>query len=390
MTFSDNVTVLEREGRTFYIVGTAHISQRSVEEVRDVIERVRPDTVCVELCRTRHDTLMDATRWRRLDIFQIIRQKKVLFLLANLALSAYQRRLGDELGVRPGAELMAAVEKAREIGADLVLADRDIQATLKRTWRNLSFGSKLKVLGALFEVFFTREELTEEALEKLKDRDHITEVMKAFAQEVPQVKGPLIDERDLYLASSIFEAPGRTVVAVVGAGHVEGIVAHFGEPVDRAALSVIPPPARWTGALKWIIPALILAAFYVGYTKHEGERFDEMLYAWILPNAVAAGFFGLLAGARVLSVLTAIVASPITSLNPTIGAGMVVGLLEAWLRRPTVEDCERVPDDMTSLRGLYRNRFTRVLLVAAMVTLGSALGAWIGAGWVTKIFIETA
>ena len=378
MDLGPNVTVLEHGGRTFYIVGTAHISQRSVEDVRNTIDAVEPDTVCVELCQTRYDALVDDSRWKRLDIFQVIRERKFLFLLANLALSSYQRRLGETLGVQPGAELMAGVAKAEEIGAELVLADRDIQATLKRTWANVRFFDKLKLLGAVSGVFFSREDLTEEDLEELKDRDTLNETMQAFAKEMPRVQGPLIDERDRYLMSAIEDAPGETVVAVVGAGHVEGMVGYLGRGADREALSVIPPQKTWAKALKWVIPALILGAFAFGYTKLAGHTFQDMVEAWVLPNAISAAIFCALAGARPLSALTAAIVSPITSLNPALPAGGVVGLLEAWLRKPTVADARRLADDSMTLKGLYKNPFSRVLWVAVMTNLGSALGAYIG------------
>lgn len=378
-----NVTVLERDGRTFYLVGTAHVSQKSVLEVRATIEAVRPETVAIELCQTRYDAMTDEDRWRKLDVFQIIRQKKVLFTVANLALSAYQRKIGDKLGVKPGAEQLEAVQAAKDVGAELVLADRDIQATLKRTWRNLSLWDRAKVFSGLLGGF-EGEEITEEKLEQLKDRDHVSEAMEAFAKELPKIQGPLIDERDRYLMSSVEDAPGKTVVAVVGAGHVRGMVSYFGKPVDRAALTVIPPPKRWVGLLKWIIPALVMAAFYYGYTKHEGESLERMLLAWIIPNSVMAALLTAVALGKPLSILTAAISSPITSLNPTLGAGMVVGLVEAWLRKPTVGDCERIGEDATSVRGVYRNRFLRVLLVAVMATIGSALGAWVGAALVAK------
>lgn len=385
MELGPNVTVLTREGRTFYLVGTAHISERSVREVRDTIEKVRPDTVCIELCQTRFDAMLDETRWRKLDVFQVIRQGKVLFVLAQLALSSYQKRLGDKLGVQPGAEQLEAVHVAKEVGAELVLADRDIQATLKRTWRNLGFRDKIKVAGALFGGFFNREEITEEHLEELKDRDTLNEMMKEFAKHLPKVQKPLIDERDQYLMASVEAAPGDTVVAVVGAGHVAGMQTYLGKPVDLQALSVIPPPRKWVGLLKWIIPALMISAFAFGWSKAGGQSLQMMLLSWIVPNAVLAALLTIVAGGKPLSVLTAAVASPITSLNPTIGAGMVVGLVEAWQRKPTVADCERVPEDATSIRGIYRNRFTRVLLVALLANLGSALGAYGGAFLVARL-----
>lgn len=380
-----NVTHVTYEGKDIYIVGTAHISRKSVEEVVHVIETLEPDTVCVELNPTRLESLTDATRFQKLDIFQIIREKKVLLLMTSLVLSAYQRRMGEALGVKPGAEMLAAVEKAREQGAELVLADRDIQATLKRTWRSLSFLNKSKVLASLVASFFAAGEITEEQIEELKDKDTISDMMKELAKAMPQVQVPLIDERDQYLMSSIREAPGKTIVAVVGAGHVEGMVHYLEREVNRADLTRIPPPSWLVQTLKWIIPAIVLGAFYWGYQKNAGRGLSEMVYAWVLPNAVMAGVFAVVALAKPLTVVVAMIASPITSLNPTIGAGMVTGLLEAWLRKPTVEDCERIPEDSKTWRGIYKNPFTRVLLVAVLTTIGSAVGGWIGATWVVSL-----
>lgn len=382
---SGNVTELSYEGREIFLVGTAHVSKNSVEEVRRVIDEVQPDTVCVELDKTRHEALVDEARWQRLDIFQVIKQKKVLMLMASLALSAYQRRLGDKLGVKPGAEMLAALEKATEIKAEVVLADRDIQATLKRTWAKLSFWSKAKVTGGLITALTAADEITEERIEQLKDRDTLNETLAELAKFLPQVKEPLIDERDRYLMSAIREAPGKRIVAVVGAAHVEGMVSHLNSDVDREALSRIPPPTLTSQLIKWIIPMIVIGAFYYGYTEHEGETLEKMIYAWVLPNSILAGLMAIIAGAKPLTVLTVIVASPITSLNPTIGAGMVGGLVEAWLRKPTVRDCERIPEDSTSIRGVYRNPFLRVLLVALLATMGSALGAYVGATWVVTL-----
>lgn len=378
MAEAGHVTRVEYEGKEIFIVGTAHISHRSVEEVRRVIDEVRPDTVCVELDQMRYDTLVNGEAWRKLDIFSVIRQKRVLFLLTSLALSTYQRKLGERLGVRPGEELLTAVEKAKEIGAELVLADRDVQATLKRTWANLSFWNKVRLSSELLVAPFAVAEVDEERIEQLKDRDTINEMLNEVAAALPGVKEPLIDERDRFLMSKIQESPGQRIVAVVGAGHVQGMLSHLGETVDREALSQIPPPSRTTQLLKWVIPTIILLAFYWGYQKHAGEGLQKMLLAWVLPNAIFAGLLGIAALAHPLTVLVAAAASPITSLNPTINAGVVAGLVEAWLRRPTVEDCEGVQDAVRSWRGIYRNRVTRVLLVAAAVTVGSAVGAWVG------------
>lgn len=385
---ASNVTIKRRgpDGeRTFHLIGTAHVSKKSVEEVRRVIAQLRPNTVCVELDEMRYEALTDETRWRKLDIFEVIKQRKTLFLMANLALQSFQKRLGDQLGVRPGAELVAAAEAGREVGAEVLLVDRHVQITLKRTWAALGFIEKTKLMGLLFASIFASEEITEEDVERLKDREVFQDALSQFAAHVPSVKRPLIDERDAYMMSRIEEAPGKVVVAIVGAGHVSGMTEHLGKKVDREALMRIPTPTLASRVVKWIIPVVILSAFAYGYHQHQGQGLKDMLFAWVLPNAVVAGLFTLIARGKLLSVLTAIVASPITSLNPTIGAGMVVGLVEAYLRRPTVEDCERLSSDMTSWAGMKKNPLSHILIVAIAATLGSALGAYIGFGWVLSL-----
>ena len=385
MEFSENVTILEDGKKTYYIVGTAHISQKSVDEVQEVIESVQPDTVCVELCETRYKALTDESVWKKLDIFDVIKQKKMLFLLAHIALSSYQRRMGAQLGIKPGAELMAAVKKTEEVGANLVLADRDVQVTLKRTWSNISFFQKISMLTSLFLGIFAQEDLNEEELEKLKEQENLSKMLETLAKEFPEIKESLIDERDKYLISSIEEAEGEKIVAVVGAGHVNGMKKHFGEKIDREKISQLPKPKQWTKWLKWILPIVVIALFFVGFYQKAGQDFHMMLTAWILPNAVMCALLAIVAGAKLLTILVAFIASPITSLNPAIGAGMVTGIVEAWLRKPTVEDCERINTDITSFSGIYKNAFTRVLLVAVLSNFGSALGAWISIGWLIKL-----
>ncbi len=371
--------------RTFYIVGTAHVSEASANEVREVIEAVQPDTVCLELCQTRYDALTDEDRWKKLDVFRVIRDGKTLMLLANLAIGAYQRRMGAQLGVQPGAELLAGAESAESIGAKIELVDREIQTTLRRTWANVSFWRKAELISAILASTLTRETLDEDAIEELKEQANLSKMLEEFSEALPEVKGPLIDERDAYLMSGIESAPGENIVAVVGAAHVPGMKRLFQTEVDRDRLDEQPQRATWTKGIKWLVPALVMAAFFVGYFKHQDETFEQMLYAWVIPNSVLAAIMTTLALAKPLSVIVAFIASPITSLNPLLGAGMVVGLLEAWLRKPTVEDAERINEDVQSLSGFYRNPFTRVLLVAFMATLGSALGAWVGAGWVVTL-----
>jgi pheromone shutdown-related protein TraB len=377
---------------TFHIVGTAHVSQRSVDEVRAVIAEVRPDAVCVELDQTRYDTLTKASAFRDLDVFKVVREGRTLYLLAHLALASYQRRIGASLGVKPGAELLAAVEAARASAIPVELIDRDINITLKRTWRNLGLWKRSMLLSSLIVGFETDdpkagEPITEKSIEDLKEAKALSEMLSELGRVVPQIKAPLIDERDQYMASKLAEvgAGRRSVVAVVGAAHVPGIQAWFGTPIDRAALDRIPPPSLVWRIIKWLVPILFLAALVWGWRRSDTTSFMEMMLAWILPTSIGAGVCTLLSGGSLLSVASAVIVSPVAAIHPLLGTGMVVGVVEAWSRRPSVADCERLPEDIQSFRGFWRNPVTRILIVAVASGIGTAVGFWVGVGWVASL-----
>ena len=385
----NSVTTLDHEGTKYFVVGTAHVSQRSVDEVRHVIEEVKPALVCVELCKPRHDALTKDSAFRDLDVFKVVREGKTLYLLAHLALSSYQRRIGASLGVKPGAELLAAVTTAREQGIPIELIDRDINITLKRTWANLGLWKRSLLISSLLVGWDDKkgDEVTEQTVEDLKEPKALSEMLTELGQAVPEVKGPLVDERDKYLVSKMVEAGAgkRSVVAVVGAAHVPGMTEHIGTVVDRSALERVPPPSMIWQIIKWGIPALFIVALIWGWQRSETTSFAEMMLAWILPTSILAGALTLLAGGSILSVLAALLVAPIAAIHPLLGTGMVVGVIEAWRRKPSVADCERLPEDVQSLRGFWRNPVTRILLIAVASGLGTAIGFWIGVGWVASL-----
>lgn len=382
-----HVTVIKDGNRTFHIVGTAHVSEKSRQEVARLIEEIHPDQVCVELCQERYDGYYDADKWKKLDIFQVIKKGKFLYLLANLAISAYQRRMGATLGVKPGAELIGAAEDAQKHGAEIVLIDRNINVTLKRVWGNLGFFTKCKLLGAILDSLLGDDESKEETskeIENLKSDANLSAMMEEFAKEMPQVHKPLIDERDRYLVSKMRECTGQNVIAVVGAGHVPGMKRYYKEEIDRTDLEKLPKPSIIWTLVKWIIPIVLIGGIAYGVITHGTGTLYEMLKAWILPNSICCLAFAILAKAHPLTILASIIVSPITSTTPVIGAGIVLGLQEAWLRKPTVEDCEDLPNVHT-LGDFYRNKFTHVLIVCMLTMIGSALGAWIGIALIAKI-----
>lgn len=382
---NEHIHTVKYGSKTIHIVGTAHISKQSVEEVRSVIDRVQPDTVCVELDKNRYQAMMDPNRWRKLNVFEVIKQRKGLQLLLNIIIGSFQRRIGQRFGIEPGAEFKAAIEAAEAQQAALELVDRDIQITFKRTWRKLGFAKKLTVLSLILDSLFEGEELTEAEVEAMKASDQLTELMRQFAEKMPSVQETLIDERDQYMMHAIRNAPGETIVAVVGAGHVQGMLNYLEADLEPETLNLVPRGTNWTTMAQWLIPALFLYAIYNGYQQASGQTVVEMMSGWVLPNALFSALLTAIAGGRVLSVVAAAFASPLTSLVPLVGTGFFVGYLEAKLRKPTVEDCERIPEDAVDLPGIYRNRFTRVLLVFFMSNLGSSLGAIIGISWVISL-----
>lgn len=366
------------EEQTFHLIGTAHISKKSVEEVTLAIESLRPDTVCVELCATRYAALTDPSRFRALDVPAIVREGRAGFTLATLALQAFQTRMGARLGVRPGAELLAAVAAAERVGAAVVLADRDVQTTLKRTWGNLGIVKRVVLLIGLFASAFGGDELDEEQVEALKRREHISDMMTELGRKFPEVKVPLIDERDQYLVSHIVEAPGNTVVAVVGAGHVDGMLKILGNSVDRSALEVVPMPSFAARLRPWA--PVLLAAVAVRFALARGVPPGALFVAWVGPTAVGASLLLLAARARIETWLVSAVASPLLAFVPG-SASRVLGGLEAALRVPSPEDGARVGREVTSMRSALSNPVTRTLLVTVAAEYGVGLGRLIAVAW---------
>ncbi|MGE5184991.1 MAG: TraB/GumN family protein [Acidobacteriota bacterium] len=386
MELPASVTTLVEGGTTYHVVGTAHVSQRSVDEVRQVIEETKPDVVCVELCKNRYDALTKDSAFRDLDVFQVVKTGKTLYLLGHLALASYQRKLGAELGVKPGAELLAAAEAAQDKGIPVELIDRDIHTTLRRTWKNLGVWRRFTLLWSLLAGGSESQPVTEEVVEDLKEPRALSEMLSELGRAVPEVKGPLVDERDQYLASKMRDAGAgkQTVVAVVGAAHVPGISVQIHEPIDREKLDQIPPPSLWWRLGKWVVPVALLAVLaYIWATTDAG--FARAMLAWIIPTSIGAGLFTAVAGGSIASVAAAMGASPVARIYPLVRTSIVVGLVEAWRRKPSVADCERLPDDTQSVRGFWRNPVTRILLIAALSGVGALIGFVVGVTWVATL-----
>ncbi len=368
------VTSIDLEGREVFLVGTAHVSKKSVEDVRETIEAVEPDTICVELCEARYQNIIQRDSWQKLDIFKVLKEGKAPLLLSSLVMSSFQKRIAKTLGVTPGAEMIEGIEQARERGSSLSLADRDIQVTLRRTWRRLGLWTRFKMLGQMIGGLFVTDSLDEETIEQLKNEEQLTDMLDTLAQAFPNVKSTLIDERDTYLAQKIRDAGGQRIVAIVGAGHVPGIRNQIHQDHDLAPLIEVPKPSIVGSLLKWGIPLVIIALLALGFLRGGLEESIASAWLWFLINGSLSAVGAAAALGHPLTVLSAFVAAPITSLNPLIAAGWVAGLVQAWIKRPTVEDLENLPEAITSLKGFWGNPTSRVLLVVVLANLGSTLG----------------
>ncbi len=383
---TNEVTRLSYEKKEIILIGTAHVSRQSADLVKQTIEEVKPDTVCVELCQSRYETITKKKKWQETDLLRIIREKKAFLLLSNLMLSYFQKRIGKKLGITPGEEIIQAIESAKTVGAGLHLADRDIRTTLSRTWHMMRLWTKIKLLAGLVTSAGEIGSIEEEDVEELKNKDMLEFFLSEIGESLPEIKRTLIDERDEYLAYKIRNAPGEKVVAVVGAGHVPGIQNHWEKPIDIDQLEKIPPKGKISLFFKWGIPILIIGIIVSGFFMAGSTAGTNMIKWWVLVNAVLAGLGAGLALAHPLTVLSAMVASPITSLNPMIAAGWVAGLIEVFLGKPKVMDFERLPEDISSLKGFWRNKVTRILLVVVFTNLGSSLGAFVAIPLMVRIF----
>lgn len=385
---SGNVHTIEIDGKQIILIGTAHVSRHSAEEVREIIQQEKPDTVCIELCESRYQAISDENRWKNTDIVKIIREGKALMLLINLILSSYQKRLAKQFGIKPGQEMIQGIESAKEVGAALCLADRDIQITMKRLWRNLGVWGKIKLFFQLILSMFADEEITEEELEKMKSEDMLTSSLNELAKSFPQFKTIIIDERDKYLAQKIKKAEGNKVVAVLGAGHIPGIKKEIEKEHDLKELSFVQPPSKVTRIIGWSIPVLILGIIISTLSVDKAAGMDQII-SWVVWNGTLAGLGTLLAFGHPISILVAFIVSPISSLSPLLAAGWFAGLTEAMIRKPNVQDFENISDDIHTIKGFWRNKVTHILLVVVFANLGSSLGMMIGGADVIRQFFNT-
>ncbi len=388
--YPDDVHIIQDQSRTILLIGTAHVSQHSVELVTKVISQERPDSVCIELDEKRYQALTQEKRWQKLDLKSVIKNKQLSTLMVSLMMASYQKKLGENLGVSPGAELLAAAQVAKQFDIPVSLCDRDIRVTLRRAWKSTSFFKKGYLLTSLIAGLFDSEEIDEKKLEELKQQDVLTELMAEMGESLPDMKRVLIDERDIYLSEKIKSTPGNNLVAVVGAGHVNGILACYHENKLHlmADITTIPPVSKGWKTAGWLIPLIIMTAIgIIAYQKGAAVAGENIQY-WVLANGIPAAIGAVIALAHPATIVGAFAAAPITSLTPVIGAGYVTAFIQVMTCPPVVREFETVGDDISSFSGWWRNKLLRVFLVFFLTGLGSAIGTYIGGYEIIKTLMN--
>ena len=384
---NENITRIYLDDKEYILIGTAHVSKHSAELVKEVIEAEKPDSVCIELDEQRYQSIIEGNKWKEMDIFKVIKEKKASLLLMNLAISSFQKRMAKQFGINAGQEMIQGIESAKEVDANLVLADRNIQVTFSRIWGGIGLKGKSMLLMQVFAGIFSKETISEEELEKLKKKDTINAILNEFTEAFPKLKVPLIDERDQYLAQKIKEAPGKKVVAVLGAAHVPGIKEEIHKKHDLKRLTQLPPKSKAPKIIGWAIPILILAI--VAYTFFANpEAGVQQTLSWVLWTGSFAALGTALALGHPLTIITAFFAGPIGALHPLIAAGWIAGIVQAYIRRPSVRDFESLSEDVLSIKGFWNNKVTRILLIVVMANLGTTLGVVIGGADVVRLFLE--
>ncbi len=383
--------IVERDGVRYTLLGTAHVSRASVDAVRAAVASGDYDSVAVELDPGRLQSLTDPDTLTRLDLVKVIREGKTHLFAANLALAAYQRRLAEQLGVEPGEELKAGALDAQARGLPVHLIDREVGLTFKRALQSLGWWQRTKVGAGILASMFGDEEVGDDEIEKLKQGDMLESSFGEFAAESPQLYQAIIAERDQYMASALRQLAACVpagasstyrVLAVVGAGHLHGLVSNLlddaADPAElRHSLEIVKPKSRvpW---MELVIGVFLVGGFAWGFWQGGVDVGSDLLIQWVLATGVLGAIGCAIAGGHPLSILAAFISSPLTPLHPALASGTVSAFVEATLRKPTYADFMALRDDVQTVKGWWKNRVARILLNFFLTSLGTAIGVWTG------------
>lgn len=382
-----NVHRLTLDSREIILIGTAHISRESADLVDRVITEEKPDVVCVELCKARFEAIQQKDKWQEMDIVKVIRENRTALLLSQLLMMSLQKKIAERFNINPGEDMLRAISRAEESGAEVVLADREIRVTLLRTWRMMGLWSKMKFLSDMILSLFIGENITEENIEELKQHDVLDLALKSIGEKLPELKTTLIDERDQFLACSIRNSQGRKIVAVVGAGHIPGIMENIGKAIDIDEINTIPPRSFWARFFGWGFSAAIMSLFVAGFFYSGGRTSIHMMLSWSVITAICATIGAMMLLAHPFTILASALSAPIATLHPLIATGWVAGLTEATFRKPQVRDFLDLKDDITTVKGFFRNRITRILILVVVVNLTTSIGTFVAIPVMMKYFL---
>ena len=384
----------EKINDNIILIGTAHISEESVNEVRQAIETYKPDIVAVELCQRRYDTITKKDKWENTPVTALIKSNNAYFMLAQTFLSSIQRRLGEEYGVQPGSEMIAAMQEAEKQNIKVALVDRDITITLKRAWRKMGVREKFRVVWEFLKAMlgYDEEELGDLDLKELMKQDVISQMMEEFSKIAPSAAMVLISERDQYIAQKIYEESKKgKVVAVVGAGHIKGIKQYLAKQelnVDLQELDQIPKKRmNLVKVVEVAIPVIFFSVIgWIIYSTgiDPWNKIKDIFLVWFLVHGILSAVGAAIARGHPLSILTAFLAAPFTSLEPFFAPGWFAGLVEAKLRKPVVKDFQDL-SKLESMRDFFKNKVIRLLMVVALANLGSIIGTIIALPWILSL-----
>ena len=372
----DNITKLIYKEKEIILIATAHVSSESVLLVKRVIEDENPDSVCIELDKGRFDNIRNPKAWENMDIIKVIKEKKVGFLLINLALSSYQKKMANKLGTTVGGEMLQGIKSADEIGSKIVLADRDIRTTFSRIWRLLSAREKFKLLYNILLMDEEDNNISEEELQELLGQDVLDSMMSEMKKEFPKIGQVLISERDQYLAHKIKNAPGEKIVAILGAAHVPGVKEEIYKEINIKEITQVPPKSKLSKFGSWVIPSVVIALIVFSFFINVDTGIQQ-LSSWILWTGLLAAAFTAVTLPHPLTVLTAFITAPLTTIHPLLACGWFAGIVEASLKKPTVKDINNITDDISSIKGFFRNRFLKTLLVVVFANIGATIGTFV-------------
>lgn len=385
---NENIVKLEYQGKEIYLIKTAHVSKTSISDVDEAFNEINPDSICIELDKARYDSVTSKDdKWKDQDIVKVIKTGKVGYLMVNIILSSFQKRMAKSLNTNTGGEMMEGIKLASENNKELVLADRSINTTFSRVWNSLSFNEKIKLMATIISSIFDNEEISEEELASLKEADALDAALNEVAKDFPNMKRTLVDERDQYLAQKIKTAPGNKIMAIIGAAHSLGIERHLNEDVDTNELDKVVKKKGIGTIIKWAIPLTILFMLLYTIFTNLSTGLDQ-LKSWILWNGTFGAIGTLICLGHPLSALVAFIAAPFTSLNPVLSAGLFSAITEATIRKPKVKDFESLADDTDSIKGFWKNRVTRILMIFIFTNIFSSIATFISGAGILKTFLQ--